>query len=1161
MMKENNEGLDRATKESKASKEQQWIDAEQAKTLYAQGRLSMLGTILFSTILVIGLRTVIPHQSLIIWFCLIMLLTAMRYLLLLAFRMKSDRYLRSRRWVDLFALGQLLNGIIWGASFIWLFPEKSALHQALIVLLILGMVAAGLQAYSNVLRVFLAFTVPVMIPLIFRLFITGGNIHATLAVSGIFFTIFVIVTARRLGHIAVSGRRLQFENRELIAFLTVEKERAERLNKDLETRIIEKEQAETALRGSEERYRTVFENTGTATIMVDEDSTISMINSECEKLTGYFKQEVEGKLRWTDFVAEGDLERLKEYGRRRRVNGAGATTEYEFRLIDKLGKMKQIWAKVALMPNTDKSVASLMDVTERKRAEEALRESEERLRSVMEAAPDPVVIYDMEGRVSYLNPAFTNVFGWTLEESLGKKTDFVPEENLPETINAIERMLLGETIQSLETRRLTKDGRLLDIEISSSTFFDHEGKPEGSVVILRDVTERERMAASLRESEERFRGLVEESPLGVTLNRADGQYAYFNPSFVKMFGYTMEEIPTGREWFRKAYPDPEYRKQVVSAWKSYLGKINLGASTPQTFEVICKDGSQKTVLFRPVALENGRQLVISEDITERKQMIEALRQAKEEAESASRAKTDFLASMSHEIRTPMNAIIGMADLLKETSLTTEQQQYVQIFGSAGENLLSIINDILDISKVEAGHLDLEAIHFDLNELTDTACDVLAFRAHERGLELTCNVKPDVPTDLIGDPVRLRQIIVNLIGNAIKFTEDGEVRLEVQKQRDRPRDRTGGDVEILFSVSDTGLGIPKEKTDVIFDSFRQADSTITRKHGGTGLGLAISKKLVELMQGHIWAESELGQGSTFYFTAKFPVQTEPVEVVKHVPVDLKGLKALVVDDNTTNRIILREMLSERGALVSEAESGEKAIIEIKKAAESRDLFRLVLLDAIMPDIDGFHVVKRLLKQSDLAGMIIMMLTSDRRSKDIARCKQLGIASYLVKPVKRVELLEAIANALGTVETVTERGAAAEPAALEALPPLHILLVEDNEDNVLLIKAFLRKTPCEVAFAENGEIAVEKFALGKYDLVLMDMQMPVMDGYTATKKIRKWEKEQEAEATPIVALTAYATREETQKSIDAGCNAHLSKPIKKAKLLRAIQEYTDQKSGRL
>ncbi len=902
-MKENNKRLDRTAKVLSVSKERQWINAEQARALYSQGLLSMLGTFLFSTILVIGLRTVVPHQPLLIWFCLLILLTALRYLSFLAFRRKSNRFLSSHQWVDLFAFGQLLNGLLWGASLIWLFPDNFPLHQALIIILIAGMVAGGLQAYSSVFRVFLAFTVPAMIPLIIRLFITSGNIHKTLGIAGLLFTLIVIVTARRLSHIAVSGLRLQFENRELIEFLTVEKERVESLNRDLASRIKEQEQTEIALRGSEERYRTVFENTGTATLIIEEDMTISMINTECEKLIGYSKQKVEGKLSWKDFVAEEDLERLKEYNRKRRIDGAVVPDEYELKLINKFGEMKDIWAKVALIPNTKKSVASLMDVTKRKQAEEALQESEER-----------------------------------------------------------------------------------------------------------------------------FRGLVEELPLGVAILREDGQFAYFNPGFIKMFGYSMEEIPTGREWFRKAYPDREYRRLVVSIWKSDLQKIKLGRPTSRTFDVTCKDGSQKTVLFRPVALEKGLLLVIYEDITERKQMIEALRKAKEEAESASRAKTDFLASMSHEIRTPMNAIIGMTDLLKETPLTEEQQKYVQVFSSAGKNLLSIINDILDISKVETGRLDLETFPFELDELAETTCEALAFRAQEKGIELTYRIQPDVPTALIGDQGRLRQILINLIGNAIKFTEEGEVRLEVERHGDGPGDREEKRVELVFSVSDTGMGIPEEKTKIIFDSFRQADSTITRKHGGTGLGLAISMKLVELMEGRIWVESEPGQGSTFYFTAKFPVQAGPEGVVGQGPRDPKGEEA--------------------------------------SAGQGR--------------------------------------------------------------------------------------AMAQPTAEEPLPPLNILLVEDNEDNVLLIKSFLKKTPYELGFAENGEIAIEKFASGEYDLVLMDIQMPIMDGYTATRKIRKWEKDRGLEATPIVALTAYASQEERDRCIEAGCDAHLSKPVKKTELLEAIHE---------
>jgi signal transduction histidine kinase/CheY-like chemotaxis protein len=541
------------------------------------------------------------------------------------------------------------------------------------------------------------------------------------------------------------------------------------------------------------------------------------------------------------------------------------------------------------------------------------------------------------------------------------------------------------------------------------------------------------------------------------------------------------------------------------------------------------------------------------DIAARKKIEIELIAAREAALTASKAKTEFLSSMSHEIRTPMNAVLGMAELLSETELTTEQRRYLDVMVANGNSLLDLINSVLDLARIESGRMQIEKTEFDLVELIDQTISTFGVRAHGKGLELMARLAPGVPQYLVGDPLRVRQVLVNLIGNAIKFTEIGQILLEVFPE--------GADEGLLcFAVSDTGIGIKADKVETIFHSFTQEDSSTTRRFGGTGLGLAIAQRLVSLMGGRIWVESDAGKGSKFSFTCPFGLAARVIAPAADVVLSLNGYRVLVVDDNQINRMIVREMIASCGAEMAEAGSGLDALAAIREASVGGNAFHIVLLDMKMPEMDGLEVARRIRGEHLPIEPIILMLSSDDLKPQISGLRAMGLDAYLVKPVIRKELFDAIRRVIKDANRANGRLIPDRPHA--AAPAQHgpgqirgkILVVDDSPDNRMLVGAYLRREPYDLDFAVDGKEAVEKFKQGDYVLVLMDILMPEMDGLTATQTIRKWEHECQRRATPVVALTASALEVDVKRSFEAGCTAHVSKPVKKSVLLETVRNFT-------
>ncbi len=649
----------------------------------------------------------------------------------------------------------------------------------------------------------------------------------------------------------------------------------------------------------------------------------------------------------------------------------------------------------------------------------------------------------------------------------------------------------------------------------------------------------------LETAEKRYRLLFERSLAGVLRTALDGRIRDCNEACARIFGFaSREEMMASHMSERYAHADDR---------KAFLARLEEAQSLTNYEHCLRrKDGSAVWLLASTtLVLDNEGKPNATEstliDITERKRAEEDLKQAKEAAETASRAKSEFLANMSHEIRTPMNGIIGMTELTLDTTLTDEQREYLSMVKLSADSLLAVINDILDFSKIEAGKMELDSSVFSIREILEETIRSFGVTAGEKHLELVCDIHSDVPQVVAGDPMRLRQVIVNLLGNAIKFTDQGEIVLqaEIQQMHD-------SGVEVHFIVRDTGIGIPKDKQALIFEAFAQADGSSRRKYGGTGLGLTISTRLVAMMGGRTWLESEPGQGSTFHFIARFGfAQASPERPDGEGQGSLAGIPVLIVDDNPTNRRILEMTLLQWGMKPTMVSSGWAALAELRRAQEGGEPPPLVLLDAQMPQLDGFATAGKIKQDPDLPTATIMMLTSGGQRGDADRCRQLGISAYLSKPVRQWELREAILRVLGLRPQRGESSRLVTRHSLQETPKrLRILLAEDNAVNRELTLRILSKRGHSVHVAVNGKLAVEALEAQAFDVILMDVQMPEMDGFEATAAIRR------SEATtgtriPIIAMTAHAMKGDRERCLGAGMDGYISKPVQAQELLKITE----------
>ncbi len=890
-------------------------------------------------------------------------------------------------------------------------------------------------------------------------------------------------------------------------------------------------------------------------IVVDPDVKIRTVNKATCDLLKYEEKELIGENISLIVSEKKEEESTFKNTKLQELVKEGSVENYELNFKTKEGNKIHVLLSSTVMRDKNGEMTDIVcmakDITKHKKAEAAVMESEKKFRGFVENATDVIYSLDLNGEFCYVSPNWTEFLGHDLSEVVGKPFgSFVHPDDLEKCQAFFQKVVTaGEKQSGIEFRVKHKDGSWRWHTSSASAQKNNNGKTMHFMGISRDITEHKQFEEQIM----MFKTFAETSSQGMGWADVNGNIIYVNSALAELFGEKDTTLPLGKNVATTYYPEDEQLRlnnevfPVVLEEGEWSGELMLHKTNGELIPT-----HNSLFLIRNEASEPMFFANILTDITERKKAEEELKMARAQAEHANQSKSQFLANMSHEIRTPMNGIIGASNLLLNTHVTAEQQRFLEIIDKSANGLLSIIDSILDYSRIEAGKIELESIDFDLRLMVESVIDMFSFKSNEKGIVFDCCIHNDVPSLLRGDPGRLRQVLINLAGNALKFTHKGEVSIDVSCDKVLDNHAT-----IQFRVSDTGIGIPQESISRLFQSFSQIDSSTVRQYGGTGLGLAISKGFVEKMGGKMGVESEQSKGSTFWFTAVFEKQLEQTRLLTgQESCVIEKQRILVVDDHYLNCLVLTEELKALGYRHDQAQNGTVALEKLHNAREQGDGFTVVIIDKNMPQMDGMELGRCIKSDSDFVNITLVMLVSMGEHGDVERAEECGFSSYLTKPVKHTELGECLSILLGKrkhdpdgkPDKVITRHVIKE----EQKRRLKILLVEDNEFNQEIIKAIIRKAGYRVSGVISGKDALAALVRIDYDIVFMDIQMPGMSGYETTKHIRNPESSVCNHEVFIVALTANAMKGDRDKCLNAGMNEYLSKPIKSQELLTILEQ---------